>query len=262
MKIISHNVNGLSAYIKNGKLSRILLEEADVYCFQEVKVSTRQKLEDLLGDLMYDYTIAYVQNNFKKGYAGVLTMVKKNTAGKVLDHIDRPEDNTTILEGLSNYSCGRVVTCDFGSFYLINVYVVNSGSGKADERIKFDDKLESYLLSLSKPYIICGDFNVCHTKLDYYGNWTRAINTMPGLMEFEIDDFFGMLATCGLKDGFRVTHPETRKYSWCSPRTKNPLKGWRLDYFLCSEGININRCDIMQGWNSFDHSPIVLEIDL
>ena len=259
MKIISHNINGLNAYINSGKLKRILLEEADVYCFQEVKVSSQLKLKDMLYDMYYDYAISYAQNVYKKGYAGVLMMIRKSTAGKSLINIEKPEDTTTILEGLSNYGCGRIITAKFDDFYIINVYVMNSGGGKDADRIMFDRKLQNYLLSLDKPYVVCGDFNVCHTLLDYHGNYKKAINSMPGLMEFEIEDFTGLLLENKLRDAYRESHPGTRKYSWCSPRIKNPLKGWRLDYFLCSEGMNYKKCDILQGWNKFDHSPIVLE---
>lgn len=259
MKIISHNINGLQAYVKSGKLARILLEDADVYCFQEVKVSSQAKLDELLQDITYDYAYCYSQNVYKKGYAGVMTMVKKSTCGKLLHDIEKPEDTTTILEGMSNYGWGRIVTAKFDDFYIINVYVLNSGN-KDDERVKFDNRLQNYLLSLDKPYIVCGDFNVCHSELDYHGNWKRAINSMPGLKEYEIEGFDKLMTFNGLRDCYREMHPFTRKYSWCSPRTKNPLKGWRLDYFLASAGFNIKMCDVMQGWNRYDHSPIVLEI--
>ena len=59
MKIISHNINGLNAYVNSGKLQRILLEDADVYCFQEVKVSSIEKARALLTeDLLYKYSMS------------------------------------------------------------------------------------------------------------------------------------------------------------------------------------------------------------
>lgn len=262
MKIVSHNINGLKAYVNSGRYQRILLEDADVYCFQEVKVSSVEKAMALLTDeTLYKYMVSYVMNPFKKGYAGVMMMVKKDTAAKILDHIERPEETTVLLEGLSNYSCGRVVSLDFGKFYIINVYVVNSGSGKDMERQLFDNRLQMFLQTLDKPYVICGDFNVCATELDYYGNYKKAIDSYPGLMTFEIEAFRNLLWECKLHDVWREQHPFARRYTWCSPRVKNPLKGWRLDYFLCTDGIDVKSCDIKQGWSHFDHSPIILEIN-
>ena len=261
MKIISHNINGLNAYASSGKLARIMSEDADVYCFQEVKVSSLEKAEALLGEeVLYRYSMSYVFNPYKRGYAGVMTLVKKDTAGKMLVKVERPEESTLILEGLSNYGYGRILTLDFGDFYIINTYVLNSGSGKEQERQLFDNRLQMYLLGLDKPYVICGDFNVCSCELDYHGDWEAAKNTMPGLMKFEIEGFRNLLWECNLKDPWRDTHPFDRRYTWCSPRIKNPGKGWRLDYFLVTEGIVVLDCQIKQGWCNYDHSPIVMEM--
>ena len=40
MKIVSFNINGLNAFYSKGNLEKIISEtDADIYCFQETKIS-------------------------------------------------------------------------------------------------------------------------------------------------------------------------------------------------------------------------------
>ena len=162
---------------------------------------------------------------------------------------------------MSGYGEGRIVVTEFEKFYLINVYVVNSG-GKTNDRMQWDDNLIKYLNSLNKPYIVCGDMNVCSTYKDYWGNYEKSIDTCAGLMKFEIDGFNKLINECNLVDIYRFLHKNERKYSWLSPFTKDTTKGWRLDYFLVSNELNkyILSSDVLENWQKNDHMPIILEI--
>lgn len=268
MKIISHNINGLNAYIKNNKLKRLMSEEnADVYCFQEVKCSTEEKIKSLLGnDILNEYNVYNSINNYKKGYAGVTTLVKKNINVKYTEVVN------PIVDSLSEYSKGRLIVIEFDNFILLNLYNVNSGGDiKTKDRIIYDLWLLDYIASLQiiKPIILCGDLNVCMSELDYWGNYKKAIDSGPGLMKFEINAMNGIVSINKLIDGFRYLHKDDRKYSWYANGTKRSKMqpweahhGWRLDYFLVSNVLkdNIKECDIREAWNKVDHSPIILEI--
>ena len=259
MKIISHNINGINAYKKNGKLDNIIELGADVYCFQEVKKNDIKDIDKLLkGTLLENYIKHYSFSEFKKGYAGVLTLIRPDI-NVIAEH--HPENDNMILENLSGYGSGRIVTTEFDKFYLVNVYVVNSG-GKEFDRMWWNANLVKYLQTINKPYVLCGDMNVCSTYKDYWGNYEKSIDTCAGLMQFEIDGFNKLITECELIDTYRFLHENECKYSWLSPFTKNPDNGWRLDYFLVSKELNkyILSSDIFEKWQKNDHMPIELEI--
>lgn len=262
MKIVSHNVNGINAYKNNGKLDKLIELNADVYCLQEVKKSDIDAVKKILnGTELENYIMHYSFSGFKKGYAGVLTLIKPEIKF-ISEH--HPEVNEMILENVSGYGEGRIVVTEFDKFYLVNVYVVNSGGGKGDDRMIWDSNFSDYLKSLNKPVIVCGDMNVCATVFDYWGNYLDAINTMPGLMAFEIEDICKLKGKNDLVDAFRHVHGDERKYSYVSMGTKDLSHGWRLDYFLVSDSLKnrIKNCDVHDNWQKYDHMPITLEINV
>ena len=262
MKIVSHNINGINAYKNNGKLDRLLELNADVYCLQEVKKNDIESVKKILNGTQFEnYVMHYSFSTFKKGYAGVLTLIKPDIE-YIAEHHPEIDDNI-ILENLSGYGSGRIVTTEFDKFYLVNVYVVNSG-GKGEDRKQWDMNLIKYLNSLDKPFVICGDMNVCSTELDYWSNYVKAIDTCAGLMQFEIDGFSKLINECNLVDAFRYINNDKRKYSWLSPFARNKNNGWRLDYFLVNKDLenNIKNSDIIEQWQKNDHMPITLEIDI
>ena len=65
---------------------------------------------------------------------------------------------------------GRVITADFGEFYLVTVYTPNSQDElkRLDYRMRWDDDFRAYLqkLDADKPVIVCGDMNVAHKEID------------------------------------------------------------------------------------------------
>ncbi len=56
MRIITFNINGIRASVKNGLLDFILSDKADVFCFQETKAQIEQipkEIENLPGYRKY-----------------------------------------------------------------------------------------------------------------------------------------------------------------------------------------------------------------
>ena len=49
MKIVTYNINGLRAAVRQGLLDWIEKENADIYCFQEVRAN-EQKTREILKD--------------------------------------------------------------------------------------------------------------------------------------------------------------------------------------------------------------------
>ena len=108
MKIISWNVAGLRACLNKG-LDRFFDEEkADIYCFQESKVTEEQ---NPFHPLMYK---EYLYPAEKKGYSGVMIYTKVKPLSVVYGIDDLEYDQE-----------GRTITLEFDDFYLVNCYVPN-----------------------------------------------------------------------------------------------------------------------------------------
>jgi exodeoxyribonuclease-3 len=116
---------------------------------------------------------------------------------------------------------------------------------------------------ISKPIIICGDFNVAATTLDIKNAKSNIHNAGFTIEEREK---FQQLLGSGYTDSFRSLHPDEEKYSWWSYRFKAREKniGWRLDYFLVSGNASdkIVEADIHTEVMGSDHAPISLQIDI
>lgn len=273
MKIVSFNINGLNAFDNKGNLERLISEtDADIYCFQETKISAAK--EERMKEIYSKFPCYKAYNAIcivKNGYAGVSTLVHD----RVKDRLKLIDTTINVLqydEEYAKFGNGRVVMLEFDNFYLVNTYVVNSG-GKSVARIKFDIRMRQYLswLSSMKPVIYCGDLNVCGTELDYWGNFERSKNTAPGLFEFEINAFSKLINECNMVDTYRYTNGDKKEYTWFSPMGSKYTdsacklrKGWRIDYFLVSDELKdkVRYSKIYEGWNEKDHSPIELEIDV
>ena len=86
-----------------------------------------------------------------------------------------------------------------------------------------------------KPVIVCGDMNVAHTDLDFYG--PRGKIRSACLTEEERDSFGSFLEQHKFVDTYRHFYPESMKYSQWSLRGNGRAKdqGLRIDYMLVSQ---------------------------
>lgn len=244
MKIVSWNVNGLAACKRKGFLRVLARSGADIFCCQEIK--TRCPLS----------TPGYLQfwNPAKRpGYSGTLTLARKEPL------------SVRYGMGIREFDVeGRLITLEYDGFYALNVYVPNSQSGLArlEYRTAWDAALREFLLTLDKPVILCGDFNVARGYIDIYPENLRNEVEPPGFQSQEREGMDQLLGL-GLIDVFRTWYPQVEgAYTWWSMRLKKRLenRGWRLDYFLISETLmpmvqNItHHTDILGS----DHCPISL----
>lgn len=258
MRIVSYNVNGLNAILQKVTLGKIMSDyDPDVLCIQETK-SLPDRLS-ILSDRFPNYEYVGNCNQWKSGYAGVVTLVKKS--------ILRPIASTPQL-GIE-YMQGRIVTTMFTHYILVNVYTLNSGS-KDDLRKEWDLAFKEYVeflkIKSGLPIIIMGDLNVVASPLDYWGDLNSKIDSQPGMMKYEILGFHnGLIRDCELVDTYRELHPDERAYSWFSYRggARQKNHGWRLDYALCSRDFlpKIARSEVLSHIEGSDHSPILIEIN-
>ncbi|MGR9117708.1 MAG: exodeoxyribonuclease III, partial [Gammaproteobacteria bacterium] len=163
---------------------------------------------------------------------------------------------------------GRVVTAEFETFFLLNVYTPNSGEKlvRLDYRQSWDTEFLNYMKSLQsqKPVIACGDFNVAHQEIDI-ARPKANYNKTAGYTQTEIDGFSHVLEA-GFVDSFRHFHPDTVAYSWWSYRFNAREKniGWRIDYVLASQPLlkHIKEAFILPNVFGSDHCPVGINIDL
>ena len=253
MKIISWNVNGIRASVKKGLIDIIQDLDADIFCIQETKAQNDQVQEALTK--LSGYSI-YSNSAVKKGYSGVAILSKKEPIQVIADIQIEEHDQE-----------GRVITAEYADFYLVNVYVPNSGAGlkRLDYRSTWDVAFANYLANLEKikPIIVTGDFNVAHQSIDLKNDKSNY-NKTSGYTQTEIDGLNTIL-DIGLIDTFREKYPEEIKYSFWSARfnARANNAGWRIDYFLVSKSIadKINDATIHNEIFGSDHCPIGLHLE-
>ncbi len=208
-------------------------------------------------DLEFDGYESYYDYALRKGYSGTVTFTRHKpeafSKGIGIDEHDRE---------------GRVVTLDFGHFYLVNVYTPNSQSelARLDYRMEWEREFADYVCKLDKekPVIICGDLNVAHEEIDLANPKTNRRNA--GFTDEERSAMTSLLSR-GFVDTFRYLHPTQEKaYSWWSYRGGARARnvGWRIDYFLISERIapKLKEASIHADVTGSDHCPVSIEIDL
>lgn len=248
MNIISFNVNGIRAVVGKTFVTDMQALNPDIICLQETK-ATPEQVQDAVVNLKGYHVFA--SSAERKGYSGTAILSKTNPLN-VTYGIGIPEHDTE----------GRVICAEYQDFFLITVYVPNSGSEllRLAYRQTWDAAFLAYLknLELQKPVLVCGDFNVAHQAIDL-ARPKENYNKAAGYMQEEID---GMNAyvSAGLIDTFRVMNPDTVKYSWWSYRAGARQKnvGWRIDYFLASATLQpvIKEAFILNDILGSDHCPV------
>ena len=254
MKIVSFNVNGIRAISKNNFFNDFTAINPDILCVQETKAQDNQVSETLEG--ISDYHL-YSNSAIKKGYSGTAVLTKKKPIN-VSHGIGVKEHDTE----------GRVLCLEYKGFYLVNVYVPNSGSElkRLDYRQEWDLAFFNYLKELesNKPVVVCGDFNVAHTDIDL-ARPKQNYNKSAGFIQKEIDGL-NRFVDNGFVDTFRHFYPtKVDAYSWWSYRAGARAKniGWRIDYFLVSESLlpAVKKASIMNDILGSDHCPVSINLN-
>ncbi len=252
MKIISFNVNGIRAIAQKTFFQDMLTVNADIICLQETKATAEQVVETLKPLEGY---FVYANESVKKGYSGTAILTKIAPLSVTFDMGLEEHDQE-----------GRVTCVEFNNYFLITVYVPNSGSEllRLGYRQSWDADFLTYLKKLEseKPVIVCGDFNVAHKEIDL-ARPKANYNKSAGFMQEEIDGMNAFHAD-GLVDTFRKLNPTEVKYSWWSYRggAREKNVGWRIDYFLVTENFlpSLKSSFILNEIYGSDHCPVGIEL--
>ena len=259
MKILSWNIAGLRAKLKQNKLDFLFEKDFDIICFQETKTLPNEiKIPQEFNNLYpYKYWNSNLGETQKKGFSGTCIWSKIEP----LKEITHPEFDTE----------GRITCIEFPNFYLINVYTPNSqnlDSERFNYRIQtWDPLFKNYIISLNKikNTIICGDFNVAYLDIDCY-NPIKYKNKFAGFYDSERENFSNILST-GFIDVLRYFNKNQELYTYWNqrvPSMRQNNKGWRIDYFLINNDFinKIINCKILSEIYGSDHCPLLIEVSL
>ena len=248
-RLYSWNVNGLRACMNKGFREFLEREDPDVLCIQETKMQPEQ------ADFTFEGYEMYWNSARKKGYSGTAVLTKETPLAVTYDlGLDR--HNTE----------GRTITLEYPEYYLVCVYVPNSQNelARIDYRMEWEDDFRAYLgeLKKKKPVIVTGDMNVAKEEIDLKNPKTNRGNA--GFSDQERQKMRELQAS-GFVDSFRYLYPDLEGvYSWWSYRARAREKnvGWRIDYFLVSQGYEDQIVDsqILTEQLGSDHCPIKLTL--
>lgn len=254
MKIISWNVNGIRAIAQKNFFEDFKKMAPDMLCLQETKAQDDQVANTLVP--IQGYHI-YSNSAEKKGYSGTAIISKQKPLSVIKDM------------GIARHDTeGRVLCAEYESFFLVTVYVPNSGSElkRLAYRQDWDLAFFNYLkkLEATKPVVVCGDMNVAHKPIDL-SHPKANYNKYAGYMQQEIDGM-DRFTKGGFVDSFRHFYPNNaEEYSWWSYRAGARAKniGWRIDYFLVSESLllSVKSASIFKEVMGSDHCPVAIEVE-
>ncbi|PKO11121.1 MAG: exodeoxyribonuclease III [Chloroflexi bacterium HGW-Chloroflexi-2] len=252
MKITTWNVNGIRAAINKGFVNWSKSYEKDVLCLQEIKAFPEQIPEEVL---RIDSYKTHINSAKRPGYSGVASFFKA--------------EPLEIRYGLGIEAFddeGRVIRSKHENFYLYNIYFPNGqrGQDRVDFKLAFYETLLSECNQLHEQgehVIITGDFNTAHTEIDL-ANPKENAKTSGFLPEER--EMITKYLNHGFKDAYRELYPDKVEYTWWTYRfgARRRNIGWRLDYFLVSDGLlkDVNDVIILGDVEGSDHCPVTLII--
>lgn len=251
MKLVSWNVNGIRSILGKGLPSYLESEDADVVCLQESKARQEQVAH------VFEGYHAYWNAAVKPGYSGTVILSRREPRAvtRGIGHADHDNE-------------GRVITAEFGDFFLVNVYTPNSQREltRLDYRTRsWTPAFVAYLVELqkSKPVIFCGDMNVAHREIDLARPRENARNAGFTIEEREA---FDRVLDAGFADTFRQFESGGGHYTWWSYQSGARARniGWRIDYFCVSHSLRplLRSAFIQPHVPGSDHCPVGISIDL
>lgn len=253
IELISWNVNGIRSILQKGFLDFVQTFNPDIICLQEIKALPEQ----VTMELHHHYLQFWNPALNKKGYSGTAIFSKMPPLA-VIHGIGLEEHDQE----------GRVLTLEFPTFFLVNVYTPNSKTEL--ERLPYrtqiwDVEFLAFLKRLehSKPVVFGGDLNVAHKEIDIAR--PKENGRTAGFTREERESFDKILAA-GFIDTFRYFNKEPDQYTWWSYRAgaRHRNIGWRIDYFCASKSLEsqLVAARIYPKIMGSDHCPVALTFNV
>jgi exodeoxyribonuclease-3 len=252
IKILSYNLNGVRAAIKNGLLDWLGGKSFDVICLQEIKADDAAFDWSAFAALGYQ---AYTFPAVKKGYSGVAILSKIKP------------DNVVKGCGIKAYDDeGRNIRIDIGDVSIMSAYFPSGTTGDERQGVKMEylDAFYDFIHKLQKErpkLLVCGDYNICHTEIDIHN---PISNKDTSGFKPEERAWMTKFFDSGFIDTFRRFNPDPHQYSWWSYRAgaRGNNKGWRIDYISATLSLKDNLVEsaMYQDAVHSDHCPVYLKI--
>ena len=267
MRVMTFNCNGVRAAARKGFFNWLAQRDVDFVCLQETKAQEAQlvELEDKSGEAVFHPAgfHCYYHDAEKKGYSGTAVFSRCEPL-RVRRGFGFPMADSE----------GRYLQVDFEALSVISLYLPSGSAGEARQQRKFAfmDAFMSHLRGLrenDRDYIICGDWNICHRKIDLR-NW-RSNQKNSGFLPEERAWLDTLYDEVGYVDAFRRVDPREEQYTWWSQRGQARANnvGWRLDLQVVTPALAdlVKSAEIVDGIanpdeNFSDHAPLTLEYDL
>lgn len=263
MRIASWNVNSLPVRMPR-VIEFLSLHNPDVLCLQETKVrpETFPHLElQMAGYSAIDHSGG--------GRAGVALLVAdgRHVSDVGLGLPDQPRVDEA-----------RWVQAVVDGVTVASVYVPNGRSPDHPvfaEKLAFLDRMVDHVADWGQSAaVVAGDFNVAPGDLDVYDPVRYIGTTHTSAREREA---LQRLQAAGLRDAFRLLHPDEQRFTWWDYRAGNFHKnlGMRIDLFMVSEPLlptpdpgadqqtgptYLMARDFRKGHKPSDHAPIMLTV--
>ena len=252
LRVITVNVNGIRAAARKGFYQWLKIQDADVICIQETKAQQAQLTDTVFHPEAYS---SYFHDAEKKGYSGVAIYsripVKDVKIGFGWPDID---------------SEGRYLQIDFDKLSIASLYMPSGSSKEERQLVKYDmmSRFQQRLLeqlSDSRDYIICGDWNIAHKKIDIK-NW-RGNQKNSGFLPEERAWMDALFDDLGYIDTFRRVNSAADEFTWWSNRGQAWANnvGWRIDYQIATPGLKntVLAASIYRDERFSDHAPLIVD---
>ncbi len=253
-RVISLNANGIRAAARKGFFEWLKIQNADVVCIQETKAQEYQLIDKCFWPAGY---YCYYRDADKKGYSGVAIYTRHKPL--------------RIVKGIGNLEFdneGRYIEICLGNISVVSLYLPSGSSGEVRQEFKFRsmDIFRKHLKKLKRrkaEFILCGDWNIAHKKIDLK-NW-RGNKKNSGFLPEErkwMDDLFNIE---NYIDAFRSINKNEDQFTWWSNRGRAWEKnvGWRIDYQVVTPKLKnkILNSNIFKNDRFSDHAPLIIDYD-
>ena len=254
MKVITINVCGIRSSQKKGIFDWLSRSKADHICMQETRALEEQIDNDNF--ILKGYT-RYMNIAVKKGYSGV-AIHSKHKPSKIINSFSK-----SIFE-----EEGRFISLEFEQYIITSIYFPSGSSSEERQKMKykFMDLFEEYVkkeIKKRKKLILCGDYNIAHTK-DDIKNW-RSNQKNSGFLPEEREWMTNLIDNVGLVDAFRVKCKQNDTFTWWSNRGNayNNNVGWRIDYQMVTNDLlgKIKKVSVYKRKKFSDHAPLIIDYD-
>ncbi len=254
MRVISLSVDGIRQAAEQGFYNWLANQDADIICIQDIRAWEGQ---------LYDQEELF----FPTGYHGYFfDAVDENFSGVAIYCRKPPK---AIMTGLGFSSAdleGRYIQADYDEISIGSLLAptATNQTQSQENKIQFFDDLQAHLNKITRKrrkYIICGNWNIAHTKKDVQ-NWESNQHN-SGFLPHEqqwMDQLYNQL---GYVDAFRCCISDSDEYTWWPTGTHGNGDGWRVDTQVVSNSFKprIEYASIYKNQQFSSHAPVIVDYD-